>query len=394
MSANTKFERLLDWVRENGGFIHSSIYLDDQDPDNRVIRVKCPHQFNTELIKIPSKCCLGSDKAVSEEKSANLINTCVHLIVQLAQGEKSFWAPFLEMFPTADNLSHLPLYKHTRHELADLQQVSPIFAGQLGQYFRETDTVLAKLKERDDIPKEFKEYHCALYAVAIYHSRAWDSKGFIPVIDLIQHENNIGLSNNVVLGQEHNSFVTRTFLKKDEELTWFYSINNNLVLYANYGIPDVLAKVFIPASLIFDLEADTTVSRYQRDCLEANKVAIQKELKIIYTDDGIHSDALVVARILQLDERDLGYIRADNDGELKPLVFKDRAIVSARNETAMLRALMKQLRDYREQMESSRENPKYPEITGFVEKNRAVVNTCIEQLEDHWRQVLYGNCKH
>lgn len=378
-----KFDNLMSWVRNAGGYVDSSLFLDVSNESNRSLKVKNPQRPGAVLIRVPD-CCLIGGKDIYE--------TCMNLLLEMNKGRESFFHPYLDMLPGPEQLTHLPIYTFTRSDLPKIQKCSVHFAQQLNAYFNEIETFHTEhLLKSDLIPLEYKKYHYALYALALYHSRAWNQRGFIPLIDLSQHENNMALSNSINFADEMSIYINQKYLKRGEELAWFYNLNSNLGLYANYGIPSISPNL-IPSAVSFDGDKETELVKYQKECFKLNGVNIdKKELKFVYTETGLHPEALMVGRILQLSERDLGYLKLQNDGRLEPLKINEQKVISMRNEFAMVKLFLKQLTDYKVGLDSSDESEDFPVVTACVKKNKEVVAKCIKQLQDHWGALLTGS---
>lgn len=380
MTTDHKYEHLVQWIRDSGGMVDPSVYLDVSNPDNRALKVNTAQRPGAILMSVPDKCTIGGK---------NTIEVCMNLLREFAKGRESFYYPFINTLPTPDNLSHLPLYKFTRADLPKLQKTSLQIAQQLNSYFDEVEKLHTEhMLKANDLHDEYKRYHYALYMVALYHSRAWEGKGFIPLLELTQHENNLSLASCIHFTNEKCLLVNQKYLKKGEELAWCYTLNTNLGLYVNYGIP-AITPTLLPSVVFFDGDKDSDVVRYQKECFKVNNINTdKKELKFAYTENGLHHEALMVGRILQLNDRDLGYLKSQNDGKLEPLKISDTKIVSMRNELAMIKVFLKQLMDYKSSMDQSDESAEFPTLTACIINNKKVIDICIKQLKDHWASIL------
>ena len=348
--------------------MHPSIYLDGDSQDDRSLYISENICHDTELISIPDKCRIKAD---------GINNTCILLIKEFANPD-SFYRPYLNLLPCVNNLQHLPLYKYTPETLPNL----PTFKNTLIYYFNQAIELL-NLLVKEELPETFKTFHWALYAMALYHSRAWGRSGFNPLIDLIQHENNTNLTNSVNESEEWTKFFTRKMYGMNTKLSWCYSKSNKLSLYTNYGIDHTVDQDYFPIKFNFDSsKASETLLNFINDVLKRNKIYFYDKdvINLVFTPE-LDEKLFNTVRMLLLNDSEVELLKEKQID----LSFDKKLFISARNELLTFKVLLKQLENYSKNFVYNGDDIIIKEICFDINN---FINNSKEILKEKWLDLI------
>jgi len=372
------YNLLIKWIIENGGSLDSTVYLDNSNPSNRTLCVNSDHEPGKILLAVPAKCSL---------KGENVFDTCLKLALEISKGASSFYYPYIQSLPTASDLIDIPIYEYFNKDLDELRKVCSPFVTLLELHYNNIKELHSNyLTINLDLPEKCKTIEFALYLITIYNTRVWENVGFIPLIDLCQHTNNIITNSSINVTPDFRNFVNRISLKKGDEITWCYNIKTNIVLYANYGIPQIIPQ-YINSSINYNFDLDTELVKFQKECLVANNLNVNNYMNILYSSNGFNSDLFNLGRILNMDDFDLKFIKFLNNNELKPVNFSNNNIISLRNELKTIKFFKQDLEQFKKIFTPQTEKV-YPIITDMCNTNVAIINILLSQLQNYWLNYL------
>ena len=196
-----KFEKLVAWVRHNGGRVDDRLSLANHRHGNRVIRggvALQPIEAGTELLFIPWKIVLGTIVGDTATVPKNLCEVFQNYASEVEKGTDSFWFPYLSL---DDSLSTVGRVPSLWNELAisELQGLPPY-----GRTAGLTDWFSLNCAEGvtfSNLPESTRQSLLAAITRAA-------GMRFLPIYDLFNHHN--GLLNTKSHANEKGTTITIT----------------------------------------------------------------------------------------------------------------------------------------------------------------------------------------
>ena len=230
-----QFNNLKNFILKNGGEVNDNLAIRFISQDNREIYALDTITVNTQLFKIPEKCCINKNtfhdtfnQQIPQTYDSDVygILTLLHHI--FIEKEKSFYYPYLVMLPS--DFSYHPLQQYTPEKRNLWQKISV-------RIMRYIDLHLKKIGECTDIIKKIND-ECKLfpenivtdenirYCYLILRTRQWGTTGLCPLADMLQHSS----SSNMLLIHDTTNKLAIMNAKMD--------VARNDTIFDNYGIYD------------------------------------------------------------------------------------------------------------------------------------------------------------
>lgn len=209
-------QKVVEWIRENGGYVDEDIYLDGES-----LRVRKEKPKDAKLLEIPSKCFFkGSVMAVA-----------TGLYREFIKGEKSFFYPFLATLP---KMSDHALYRYTEKD------IEPIFA-----ICKEAGVVLSNmLKDLNTLCRTVQNKELGKYCFIL----AISQRASFPLSTFFRCDFPASAS-------RRGANVLSNGLKAEQELTLTYKNEGHIDLYLSCGIEN--CSVNLLRALISESEKQT-----------------------------------------------------------------------------------------------------------------------------------------
>lgn len=279
-----KFENVVRWVEENGGYVDKDIYLYVYENGDRCLKTKKYKDDKEVLFRIPYECYI---------QGKSWYEVCVKLLNEFSKGKDSFYYPYLCMLPTISDFKDYPLFKYNEDEIIVIQKLNKECGRLLQDCYKRIYT-LEQIVKNLLLPEYFKNRHLLKYVISLCNTRFFGTAGLIPIVDMLQHVQQKE-SCNVIIQIQDETIVDNLYkLNTGDSLTFCYRPGSMADLYITYGIPPILDVNYISACLIFP------------DITEKQKKLIYIDYKdrtcFYFSDNGIDIMTLRKARILTYDD--------------------------------------------------------------------------------------------
>jgi histone-lysine N-methyltransferase SETD3 len=292
----------------------------------------------------------------------------LHLIAEKNDGDDSFWAPYIAVLPTADEIGCSALWEKEELEQfldgSPLNNMSQYIRMRLGEEYQSLkDTVMAN--NPDTFPLEVFSLSAYEWAYAILFSRAAKIDGFpglpefvclMPYIDLINHNPNadtyiVGMEEGVNvmgMGDKERFILVRAdkYYDQYEQVYISYGKKSNAQLLLLYGFClERNAGDFLEVPMGHLLDGDPLAEAKKR-WLEYRKIPYDEAFPL-YRDRFV-SEMMQFLRLLVIQPEDLGLpANAPDlvlDKALNSINFKRAdAEVSERRALLILRGICEEL---------------------------------------------------
>lgn len=276
-----KFENLVRWVEENGGYIDKDIYLHVYENGDRCLKTKKYKDDKEVLFRIPCECYI---------QGKSWYEVSVKLLGEFSKGKDSFYYPYLCMLPSISNFKNHPLFKYNEDEIAIIAKLNKECARLLQDCYKRIFT-LEQIVKNLILPEYFKNREILKYVICLCNTRFFGTSGLIPIVDMLQHVQQKESCNVIIQIQEETIVDNMYKLNPEDSLTFCYRPGSMADLYITYGIP-ILDINYISVCLTFP-----DITEKQKKLLEGSNVTFY------FSDHGIDAVTLRKARILN-DEYD------------------------------------------------------------------------------------------
>lgn len=379
-----QFNNLVNWIKENGGYIDDDIYLEVVGEGNRTLRTSQDKNNSEILIKIPKKCTI-TEKEDTENFNAKI---SLKLLQEFSKGDESFYKYYLHILPSPDQLSTHPFYKYDEKDLEKIKDISIYVYNYLNSFHIRVDEFYEKyVKDDVNIKDKFKTKEWSKYVLTLSITRSWGIYGFIPVIDMIQHGLNLAELNCVSQNDEGKlCFLNRKNLTKDCELSHIYNTYSNINLYLNYNILNNTGTSFIPFQA--KLNNNDKLHQYQKDCLKVNGFDnIDNDITFIFLEE-FNNLCLIISRILQMTEIDMKILPTiygyDSEEDLNKIDFK--SVVSMRNEFITVKFLINVINSLKIPIQNR--DYEYETIINLIDKHNELLDKNLNYLKKYWQSLI------
>lgn len=274
-----KFENLVKWVEENGGYVDKDLYLFVDENGDRCLKIKKPKLAKELLAVIPKECNISGK---------TWIETCLNLLSEFPKEEKSFYHPYLEMLPKMEMLKDHPFFKFEEKEVETIKSIHFESGTRLKNLYLNIE--LLKVVSSDlAIPGMYKTEKWLKYILLLCNTRSWGSIGMIPIIDLLQHTQQGDNCNTVSFGDRTHLHCKQ--LNINDSLSLCYREGSISDFYISYGIP-ILDINYINAVL----EIPTLT--------EKQKKLIGSIVTLYFSDVGLDLNTLKQLRVITMKENE------------------------------------------------------------------------------------------
>jgi hypothetical protein len=376
-----KYTKLIDWIKNNGGYIDDTIYIEIIEDGNRTMKVSQNRSIGDILIKIPKKCTITTDE--TEEFHLKISHK---LLQEFSKGDESFYKDYLNILPSLNQFSTHPFYKYT--DMKKIENISNYVYNYLNRFHISVDYFYENYVKNDEhLPNEFKTIEWCKYVLILNSTRAWGTYGFVPVIDMIQHSFNLS-DLNCVLENESGEliFLNRKDLNRMNELSLGYNTYPNLDLYLNYNIYNRTDIGYIPIHCTLDKNSE--IYQFQKDCLKRyNFETINDKITLILMNDFNPMNVLI-SRIMQMTEIDLKLLSTlynfEKSDDLNNLNFSNT--VSMRNEYITIKYLINTINQLKIPIQNR--DYEYETIINLIDTHNTILDKNINYLKQYWQSLL------
>lgn len=356
-----EYTKLIEWIKENGGFVDEDIYVNTISTGNRSLCTKNPKKESSRLIQIPKKCTIFS-------YTDNMYDTCINFIKEYSNSE-SFYKPYFNTLPTVEQFKCFhPLYLYDKSDLKEIEEICAKAAVCLKKSFEEVDTLYSKLCETKEILTSCQTVECAKFCIAMYYTRGWKDCGFVPLVDMMQH---VQESENTHSLMPMGNFVS-LYCKACEsgELTACYKTANQIELYVQYGILENDIN-FLDISLEIP-----SLTLYQKNCLIKNRL-FSNPITLHFSNKNLVLNTIKKARIISILDKE---IKSET-------LFLSNTCISIDNDRRaimFLRKVLQQLIIPEQQTYSE----KYFPIHVLAESINSIIKNTLNELNNMWLSYL------
>ena len=318
----SEFEKLKQWIINNGGYIHPGIGIQENDPDNRILISTQRIEENTLIFEIPKQMCITEDFDLSVQPIFSLVEPDIRRISKLYKvfqlGESSFYYLYLSFLQHLDSYKNHPHYEFYYHpekyeqysKICNFSKLSEIKITRQKIIKKFFDKVLNLNISDEEI----------LYYELLIMTRCWDKVGFVPFADLFQSTQ----TSKMFLGNTETHYrliVDRTYEPNDT--IWInYGMFDESLLYTSFGFVDDLEdkrestsrsmKIFPPNNISTNnLELKT----YKED-----QIASLSKNHYYISTKGISNSLLAHLRIMYLTESEYELMGDDKNKDFKQII--------------------------------------------------------------------------
>jgi hypothetical protein len=292
-------------------------------------------------------------------------------------GGSRVFAPYIDLLPTLEQLKSHPLWQL---KPPDVEEHFPK-KGKIWNYIESFEQEIDRIATRSSGSSLAKEN--VRYALLLIKTRAWDQLGLIPIIDLINHTNQIELINSIEIDDdEHASFFTKRELNAGDELIWCYHLVNPLMLHLVYGI-DPLQEPNNYLSYIDHFPVEEMPER-KSELLQRNNFSRSKKVYLYVTTRGLPIRVLQHLRILLLSEQEL-------ESTSDTLTIGQK-VISIQNERMCLRHLLDGLNRLTVAKLEAHTLPKKTTVKmllDVVDYQNRLIEKNIQIIKDYWNSLLW-----
>lgn len=272
-----KFENLVKWIEDNGGYVDKDLYLFVGENGDRCLKIKKPKLEKELLVVVPKECNISGK---------TWIETCLNLLSEFSKEEKSFYHPYIEMLPKMDMFKNHPFFKFEENEFEIIKNIHFESGQRLINLYLNTE--LLKVVSSDlDIPVIYKTEKWLKYVLLLFNTRSWGNVGMIPIVDLIQHTQHSDNCNSVSFGDRTHLHCKQ--LNINDSLNACYRIGSVSDFYISYGIP-ILDINYI--NMVLEIPTMT----------EKQKILIEPIVTLYFSDSGLDLNTLKRLRIIIMKE--------------------------------------------------------------------------------------------
>ena len=246
---SNKYNNLISWIEENGGFVSKKIHPNETSLYNRVMKSNSSISKGELLSFIPEKIVLSSIHPLLNEVCRNAYGLyhkldleCITLFISYDKYNKSsFFRPYydylpkldIKIFPSEYEKEKLDLYEELEFDL-----YVGISNNKLKNGFNED---VEKILEKKGIKNPFEEFKYNYYLVKSRNFARPGSEFFfdlnscVPFIELFNHD--IEFNTDWGFDSDKKGFYLKAVkdIKIGEELTTTYGEQNNINLFMDYG---------------------------------------------------------------------------------------------------------------------------------------------------------------
>lgn len=282
----TKFQALVNWVRENGGYVDKDVYVDGQ-----LLRCKKDKLPLEVLIRIPYPLAI---------KGESWIYHTIELLNEIGKGKESFYYPYIDMLPSMFEMKEHPFFKFKEDDIQHIEKINLEASLLLKNLYKDYNQLKEKGCSQDE--------EMLKYAIIITSCRARERDGFTPVLDML------------IPSLYTDNCKTPTFLFGYEYISQSDRVKSNDILKIPEINPMSLSKSYIITNNI-DLECNTIPIPVKTK---------SESLTLYFCSSGIVSSSLEKAKKIVLENEKV----SENELNIKAIELLLHVInISIQNET-------------------------------------------------------------
>lgn len=373
-----KFYTLVNWIRDNGGFVSDSLCI---SKDGGIVSTS-PIEKNERFLRVTERIMMGMNETYVNEKwdTRKISAGTIHVVILLAEKEKgdSFYNPYINMLPPMETFDSHPIIQKMKTETCDFL-VTPIWnlCSEMLKTIRSEFSIVSSLNEESTILHNLT-FELFLWGYMIYLTRAHPEYGFIPLVDLFDHSNDSQYLENYSLSASKN-------IKTGDIIYSNYNETNpwKMVSYRGFLSDKFSHNVCIPLEIT---DVSTSLKQYELSITTSMNVLPHD---VYFNEKGPSRSMMDILRVLNWKEYDVILASA---GYFNPLTF-DNEISTMKN---MLKILYKYSKTHKlsdkhgisEKMENSKSLlVKYAATITMSEYN--LMEKCYEKILTDWElQIL------
>lgn len=380
------YTNLKSWIIENGGAVSDKVLL------NTVNNIR--GLYSTEKIEkdevlcsLPQKCILNITEydATLDEYNVNerFYKLCHLLATELYYDTDSFYYPYLKLLPSPEDLKSHPYLYFTLDDINLMAMHYPQVGTYLKNIYNKSNKLLTNYLMVDPLlPKYMHSLDFARYIVVLYHTRVWESYGFLPISDLANNTLNLSKSKLTFSCDEH--FVKTSFsheVANDVEINWMYNKNNVLMTYLNYGYVSqesqyLYYELNVGNVLPDNNELTSLKKKLMLNVLTNNQPStaqLPNTITCCFADNKITVDIMGIFRALHLSEED------KNKPDINCL-----ELISISNEFIVIKTLKKMFKSYLiEPNTELLKNARFTNLHEVLNNNNTFINKFITILNNY-----------
>ncbi len=252
-----KFEKLVDFILKNEGFVHNGLEIKQLTNGDRCVITTEDIDEEELLLHIPENLRLTVGKAkeipalshLSAQKFmhipfTNFYRDCALTALLLYHqnlSEKSFFEPYCAVLPEFGSFSSHPLWSFQTADFEGLARISYRSAVMLRHRFEKFKAIADEMAL---LQKKHKIFDSAqldekqlLHTYLCVCTRQWDASGLVPVADLLQHDNQSSVCLFHDEDEEDYMFSDKK-LRAGDEIFDNYLVLDHAKQYTCYGFID------------------------------------------------------------------------------------------------------------------------------------------------------------
>jgi hypothetical protein len=385
--SETKFSVLIEWIRENGGYISDSLSI-LCDKNGRSVVANCEIDEGEELFKIPESVLMGSNETYVRERweGSNITNETVHVVTLLVEKEKpdSFYKPYIDFLPSREEFDEHPVIQRMNTDKCDFI-VTPLWniCSETVTFIKNEYSKVSSLNDETPLLENlvFEEF---CWGYIVYLTRAWSEHGLVPFADLLNHSE---AANSI---EEDCSMKSPNVIKKGNNVYNNYRQTNPWKLVSSFSfLSETFShNVYIPINI---LDTSDALKRYGIYILKHCGVSDEDTY---FNNDGPNKTFMELLRVMNLKVYDSVLL---SSGFSSPFTLS--------NEVSSVRNMLKIIYTYsythrlndKPSIEEKRENSenwlvKYAATITISEYN--VMEKCYEKMLTDWElQILPESMK-
>jgi len=419
---NHKYEEdnnnLINWINNNGGFIHDDLYIDTKLEDDKIHRSiyyknKENISKNSTLTQIPHKLVISKNTfehiqniqiwtniidnspILTKEHEKKRLKIIIALLYEYTKKEQSFYYPYIKLLPKKNDFDNHPIniYYENNKAFKILNSLSKNFIKQVDSMSHELISFIEIILHCNDELEIFDKNiytnnhfkKLIKWAFFIQKTRSW-ADGLVPFDDIFDHANNSNISLKKINSKtldEDNHYI----FKADDQFNEHkhdYNIFDNyghynsmrLLLFYNFLPQNEINYLYIPFKL-------NTKNNFDKLRFEEIKKCELKDSRILLCNNGPSKDLFTILRILCLTKNEYDALQSNTNKR------KYEKIVSHENELKSVRLLLKLILDLKKSnYPLDNLNNIYTIINDFKNKKLSptdliIKNVCLITLEEY-----------
>lgn len=314
---NERFENLIKWVRDNGGYVNDNLMLKGDD-ENRYICASSNIPEKEKLFDIPTGCCITLDTYakipnINDEinKPTSEFKIFFALLYHLSLGSESFYSVYCDMLPRYSNFKYHPIYQYNDTIKECWSKISSLFVKTLEAQYIELEKMYTIFKNTNIIDPAFVTYDNVKWCYMLTLSRQWNV-GLVPIADLLQHSSTSEMALDVSTGTSYFMTASKQ-ISKDAIIYDTYGIQNDLKMLNGYGFVDDVENDTLQRYLPLTINITSGGSIFAKLKHIETSEFMKKNQLFVFTSAGLHEELKQLIRISVLSEKDFKNVLVDTE---------------------------------------------------------------------------------